>query len=104
MRDSIALANEPPVPDSPRWEGKRVRARPLPVLLDVKGPLELQVRVLVVVNELGHGVVVPAGHHARRCFAGGDCWESNVSSREVKACGSKSMRLRDGNNDIHLTS
>lgn len=39
---------------------------PLPVLLDVERPLELQVGVVVVVGELGHGLVVPASQHAGR--------------------------------------
>jgi hypothetical protein len=36
----------------------------LPVLLDVKGPLELEVLVLVVVGEDGDGLVVAAEEHA----------------------------------------
>jgi hypothetical protein len=36
----------------------------LPVLLDVKGPLELEVLVLVVVGEDGDGFVVAAEEHA----------------------------------------
>jgi hypothetical protein len=38
----------------------------LPVLLDVKGPVKLEVRLVVVIDELGHGVVVAASNHA--------CW------------------------------
>lgn len=41
-----------------------VRLHCLPVLLDVKGPLELQVLVLVVVGEHGDGFVVAAADHA----------------------------------------
>lgn len=36
----------------------------LPVLLDVKGPFELQVRLVVVVDEFGDGLVVSAAEHA----------------------------------------
>ncbi len=36
----------------------------LPVLLDVKGPLELEVRLVVVVDELGDGFVVASAEHA----------------------------------------
>lgn len=36
-----------------------------PVLLDVKGPFELQVGLVVVVDEAGDGLVVPAAQHAR---------------------------------------
>lgn len=44
----------------------------LPVLLDVKGPLELEVLVLVVVGEDGDGLVVAAEEHARGCGFGLD--------------------------------
>lgn len=40
---------------------------PLPVLLDVKGPLELEVGLVVVVDELGCGVVMATSHHAGWC-------------------------------------
>lgn len=36
----------------------------LPVLLDVEGPLELQVAVVVVVGELRDSLVVATAHHA----------------------------------------
>lgn len=39
----------------------------LPFLGDIEGPLELQVRLLVVVDEVGDGVVVAAGEHTRGC-------------------------------------
>lgn len=45
----------------------------LPVLLDVEGPLKLQVSLLVVIDELGHGVVVTTSHHARGCGLCLDC-------------------------------
>jgi hypothetical protein len=35
-----------------------------PVLLDVKGPLELQMGVVVIVDELGDGFVVATAEHA----------------------------------------
>lgn len=50
----------------------------LPVLLDVEGPLELQVGLLIVIDELGDGVVVTTSHHARRCGLCLDCFD-NVS-------------------------
>lgn len=42
----------------------------LPVLGDVEGPLEVEVGVVVVVDELGYSVVVATGDHARRGFLG----------------------------------
>jgi hypothetical protein len=36
----------------------------LPILLDVKGPLELQVRMSVIINECGDSIVVTTGNHA----------------------------------------
>lgn len=36
----------------------------LPVLLDVKGPFELQMRLIVVVDEFGDSLVVSAAEHA----------------------------------------
>ena len=50
----------------------------LPVLLDVKGPLELEVLVLVVVGEDGDGLVVAAEEHARGCGFGLDFEGVNV--------------------------
>jgi hypothetical protein len=48
-----------------RWLKERTRWNlRLPVLLDVKGPLELQVGLLVIIDELGDGVVMATGHHA----------------------------------------
>jgi hypothetical protein len=44
-----------------------------PILLDVKGPLELQVGVLVIVDELGHGFVVATAEHTRGGGFGLDC-------------------------------
>jgi hypothetical protein len=40
--------------------------RSFPVLLDIERPLELQMGVLVVVDELGDGLVVATAEHARR--------------------------------------
>lgn len=39
----------------------------LPVLLDVERPLELEMGVVVVVDEFGHGIIVAAGQHAGGC-------------------------------------
>jgi hypothetical protein len=44
-----------------------------PVLLDVERPLELQMDVVVVVDELGDGLVVATAEHARRGGLGLDC-------------------------------
>jgi hypothetical protein len=40
-------------------------SRSFPVLLDIKRPLELQVGVVVVVDELGDSLVVATTEHAR---------------------------------------
>lgn len=48
----------------------------LPVLSDVKAPLELKVGFLVVVDEAGDGVVVTPSEHTRRSFLLLDYWES----------------------------
>jgi len=47
--------------------------RSVPVLLDVEGPLELQVDLVVIVDELGDGTVVAAAEHARGSGLGFDC-------------------------------
>jgi hypothetical protein len=44
-----------------------------PVLLDVKGPLELQMGVVVIVDELGDGLVMTTAEHARGSGFGFDC-------------------------------
>jgi hypothetical protein len=44
---------------------QQARRSLLPVLGDVKGPLELEVLLLVVVDEGRYGVVVTASEHAR---------------------------------------
>jgi hypothetical protein len=44
-----------------------------PVLLDVEGPLELQMGLVVVVDELGDGLVVAAAEHAGGRGLGLDC-------------------------------
>jgi hypothetical protein len=43
-----------------------IRFSGLPVLLNVKGPLKLQVSVIVIVGEFGNGIVVTTSHHTRR--------------------------------------
>jgi hypothetical protein len=48
-------------------------SRLFPVLLDVERPLELQMDVVVVIDELGDGGVVATGEHAGRCSLGFDC-------------------------------
>jgi hypothetical protein len=62
----------------------------LPVLLDVKGPLELQVGRLVVIDELRDGVVMATGHHTRRCSLGLDCCGC-VSKSDQGVCLSKAI-------------
>jgi hypothetical protein len=49
--------------------------RSFPVLLDVERPFELQVGVLIVIDELGDGLVVATAEHARRRGLGLD-WEN----------------------------
>lgn len=39
----------------------------LPVLLDVEAPLKLEMSLVVIVDELGNGVVVPTEHHTGWC-------------------------------------
>lgn len=58
----------------------------LPVLGDVEGPLELQVGVVVVVDELRHGVVVATSDHTRGGFLGVD-WGVLETSIRLYACG-----------------
>ena len=36
----------------------------LPVLGDIEAPLELQMRLLVIIHEAGDGIVVTASEHA----------------------------------------
>ena len=50
-----------------------LKERSRPILLDVEGPGELQVSLVVVVNELGHGGVVATAEHARGSGLGLDC-------------------------------
>ena len=52
------------------------RSEELPVLGNVKGPLELEMGVVVVIHELGDGVVVATGDHAGRSFFSIDCRSS----------------------------
>lgn len=55
-----------------------------PILLDVEGPLELQVGVLVIVDKLGHGFVVATAEHTRGCGLRLDCGMSaEVYSRAL---------------------
>jgi hypothetical protein len=42
----------------------------LPVFLDVESPIELQMSDIVIVHELGSGIVVTASHHS----AGSRIW------------------------------
>jgi hypothetical protein len=44
-----------------------------PVLLDIERPFELQMGLVVVVDELGDGLVVAAAEQARRRSLGLDC-------------------------------
>jgi hypothetical protein len=50
----------------------RFASNSFPVLLDVKGPLELQMGVVVIVDELGDGLVVATAEHAGRSGFGLD--------------------------------
>ena len=57
----------------------------LPIFGNVERPLEQEMGVVVVVEELGHGIVVSAGQHAGGGFFGVDCERgriSNLLSRE----------------------
>lgn len=45
----------------------------LPVLGDVEGPLEEEVGVVIIIEELGDSVVVAAGNHARGSLLFVDC-------------------------------
>lgn len=47
--------------------------RSFPVLRDIKRPFELEMGVIVIVNELGNGIVVSSSNHARRGFLLVDC-------------------------------
>jgi hypothetical protein len=49
------------------------RERSCPVLLNVEGPSELQVSLIVIINELGHGGVVATAEHAGGSGLGLDC-------------------------------
>ena len=51
-----------------------------PILGNVERPLEQEVGVVVVVEELGHGVVVAAGQHAGGGFFGVDCGRGQISN------------------------
>jgi hypothetical protein len=35
-----------------------------PILLDIEGPLELQMGVVIIVDELGNGLIVATAEHA----------------------------------------
>ena len=56
--------------------------RSLPVLLDVERPLKLQMGVVVVVDELGDGLVVASSEYARGCGLGLD-WVLLAYSYEI---------------------
>ena len=62
---AISLLGPRQPPDSPNY--------PLPVLLDVERPLELQMGLVVVVDEFGNGGVVATAEHARGSGFGFDC-------------------------------
>ena len=47
--------------------------RSFPVLFDVEGPLELQVDLVVIIDELGDGSVVATAEHARGSGLRFDC-------------------------------
>ena len=57
----------------PRSIGYHTFNRSCPILLDVEGPGELQVGLVVVVDELGDGGVVAAAEHAGRSGLGLNC-------------------------------
>ena len=50
---------------STRARPAKPNAQSIPVLFDIKRPLELQVDMVVVVDKLGNGRVVAACKHAR---------------------------------------
>lgn len=52
-----------------------------PVLLDVKGPGEPQMCLVIVVDKLGNGSVVAAAEHARRSSLGFNCGQSLVDAK-----------------------
>lgn len=52
--------------------------RSCPVLLDVKGPGELQMCLVVIVDKLGDGSVVAAAEHAGGSGLGFNCGQSSV--------------------------
>lgn len=45
---------------------------PLPFLLNLESPVELQVGIVVVVNKLGDRLVLASGNHSRGCSVGLD--------------------------------
>lgn len=70
--------------------------RRLPVLGDVEGPFEEEVGVVVIVDELGHGVVVAAGDHAR----GGLLLVDWKRESKVKNC-QFIQKLKNANGYLH---
>ena len=54
----------------------------LPVLLDVESPLKLQMRLVVVVDELGDSLVVASGEHAGGCRLGLD-WVVSAQPHDI---------------------
>lgn len=73
----------------------------LPILGNVERPLEQEVGVVVVVEELGHGVVVAAGQHAGGGFFGVDCGRGRISNfLEGEGRGERGER----ENDSHFFS
>ena len=59
-----------------------------PILLNIKRPLELQVRPIIIIEKLRHGVIVTSREHTRRCSFRFDYRRSAVTSaqkRETKS-------------------
>lgn len=56
--------------------GEMLTALRLPFLLDLESPVELEMCVVVVVNELGDGLVFASGDHAGGRGIGLDYWMS----------------------------
>jgi hypothetical protein len=79
----------PPYSVDPSLYRRSAVALPLcsfPVLLDVERPLELQVSVVVIIDELGNGLVVATTEHTRRGGFGLDYKGRQRSRRSGKGC------------------
>lgn len=75
-----------------REESKRKDAVLPPGLLDLEGPLELQVYVLVVVHEPAEGVVVTAVKHSGWGFLLGDWSLKSVFAGAENKVGSPGLK------------